>query len=89
MPRPLNTTAERKKKTPWKRFLRARRWAMIAVPLVAAMYALAFCIIPGLNPELGCHLAPLAFLTVLFWGAAIIAVVSLIARVIIRDREPD
>ena len=85
----MNTTAERKKKTPWKRFLCARRWAIIAVPLVAAMYALAFCIFPWLNPELGCHLAPLAFLTVLFWGAVIVAVVSLFANFIIRDREPD
>ena len=62
---------------------------MIAVPLIAAIYAVAFCVFPGLNPELGCHIAPLAFLTGLFWGAVIILVVSLFANLIIRDRGPD
>ena len=89
MPQPLKTTVKRKRKTPWDRFLRARRWAMIAVPLIAAIYAVAFCVFPGLNPELGCHIAPLAFLTGLFWGAVIILVVSLFANLIIRDRGPD
>ena len=89
MPQPLKTTVKRKRKTPWDRFLRARRWAMIAVPLIAAIYAVAFCVFPGLNPELGCHIAPLAFLTGLFWGAVIILVVSLLANLIIRDRGPD
>ena len=85
----MKMTVKRKKKTPWERFRRARRWAMIAVPFIAAIYAIAFCVFPGFDPELGCHIAPLAFLTGLFWGAAIIAVVSLFANFIIRDRGPD
>ena len=89
MPQPLKTTVKRKRKTPWDRFLRARRWAMIAVPLIAAIYAVAFCVFPELNPDLGCDIAPLAFLTGLFWGAVIILVVSLFANLIIRDRGPD
>jgi hypothetical protein len=89
MPQTSKSTVERKKKTPWERFLFARRLAMIAVPLIAAIYAVAFCVFPGLNPELGCHIAPLAFLVGLFWGAVIIAVISLLANLIIRNRESD
>ena len=62
---------------------------MIAVLLIAAIYAVAFCVFPGFNSELGCHIAPLAFLTGLFWGAVIIVVASLIAHLVIRDRGPD
>ena len=76
-------------RTPWERFLRARRWAIIALPLIAAIYAAAYCVFPSLNPELGCHIAPLAFLVGLFWGAVIIAAVSICANVIIRRRAPD
>jgi hypothetical protein len=66
MPQTSKTTVERKKNTHWERFLCARRLLLIAVPLIAAIYAVAFCVFPWLEPELGCHIAPLVFLWVCY-----------------------
>jgi hypothetical protein len=51
MPQTSKTTVERKNNTHWERFLCARRLLMIAVPLIAAIYAVAFCVFPWLEPE--------------------------------------
>jgi uncharacterized membrane protein YdjX (TVP38/TMEM64 family) len=85
MPQTSKTTVERKKNTHWERFLCARRLLMIAVPLIAAIYAVAFCVFPGT----GLPYRAISISVGLFWGAVIIAVISLFANLIIRNRESD